>query len=173
MWCWRRTDRLNNEAVLHRVKEKRNIFHTIWRRKANWIGHLLRRNCLLKHIIEGKIRGTRRRGGRRKQPLNDLKEVRRYWKLKEEAQDRTLWRTQFERGYEPVERQTTYLTLVETNVQVCSLPQTVTPSYYYSSNCIYLWSCKMWYLLRELLVGTECVWKRTICVLKDIVKRGT
>jgi hypothetical protein len=50
---------LNDKAVLHRVKEKRNILHTIRRRKANWIGHVLRRNCLLKHIIEGKISGTR------------------------------------------------------------------------------------------------------------------
>jgi hypothetical protein len=50
------------------VKEERNILHTI-RRKANWIGHVLRRNCLLKHIIEGKIRGTRRRGRTRKQLL--------------------------------------------------------------------------------------------------------
>jgi hypothetical protein len=75
------------------------VLHTIRRRKANWTGHILRRNCLLKHITEGKIRGTRRRGRRRKQLLGDRKEARRYWKLKEEAQDRTLWRTQFGRGY--------------------------------------------------------------------------
>jgi hypothetical protein len=62
----------------------------------------LHRNCLLKHILEGKIRRTRRRGRRRKQLLNDLNEARRYWKLKEKAQDPTLWRTEFGRGYEPV-----------------------------------------------------------------------
>jgi hypothetical protein len=62
MWCWRRmekiswTDRVRNEEVLHRVKE-RNILHTIKRRKANWIGHILHRNCLLKHAIEGKLEG--------------------------------------------------------------------------------------------------------------------
>jgi hypothetical protein len=50
---------------------------------------------------------TERRGIRRKQLLNDLKEKRRYWKLKEEALDRTLWRTRFGRGYGPVVRQTT------------------------------------------------------------------
>jgi hypothetical protein len=88
------------------VKEGRNILHTIRRRKANWIGHILRRNCLIKHIIEGKILGARRRGRRRMQLLDDLKETRRYWKLKEETQDRTLWRTQFGRGYGPVARQT-------------------------------------------------------------------
>jgi hypothetical protein len=90
------TDRVRNEEVLHRVKEERNILHIIKRRKANWIGHSLRRNCLLKHVIEGKLEGriemTGRRGRRRKQLLDDLKENKRYWKLKEEALDRTLWR---------------------------------------------------------------------------------
>jgi hypothetical protein len=117
MWCWRRmekmswTDCVNNEAVLHRVKEERNILHTIRRRKAKWIGHKLRRNCLLSHIIEGKIIGTRKRGRRRKQLLDAMKEERRYWKLKEEAQDRTLWITQFGRGYGPVARQETNVCL--------------------------------------------------------------
>jgi hypothetical protein len=86
----------------------RNIPHKIKRRKANWIGHILRRNCLLKHVIEGKLGGriemTGRRGRRRKKLLDDLKEKRRYWKLKEEALDRTLWRTRFGRG---IVRQTT------------------------------------------------------------------
>ena len=51
------TDRFRNEDVLHRVKEERNILHTIEKRKANWTGHILSRNCLLKHIIKGKIEG--------------------------------------------------------------------------------------------------------------------
>ena len=61
MWRWGRmekiswTDRVRNEEVLHRVKEERNIIHTVKRRKANWIGHMLRRNCFLAHVIEGKI----------------------------------------------------------------------------------------------------------------------
>jgi hypothetical protein len=54
------TDRVRNEEVLHTVKEKRNILHTIKRRKANWIGHSLRRNCILKRVTEGKLRGTDR-----------------------------------------------------------------------------------------------------------------
>jgi hypothetical protein len=63
MWCWRRmekiswTDRVRNEEVLHRVNEERSILHTIKRRNANWIGHILFRNCLLKHVIEGKLEG--------------------------------------------------------------------------------------------------------------------
>jgi hypothetical protein len=43
--------------VLHKVKEERNILHTIRRSKDNWIGHTLHRNCLLKHVSEGKIDG--------------------------------------------------------------------------------------------------------------------
>jgi hypothetical protein len=86
-------DRVRNEVLL-RVKEERNILHTIKRRKANWIGLILRRNCLLKHFIGGKVEGwvevTERGGRRRKQLLDDLKERRDYWKLKEEALDRTL-----------------------------------------------------------------------------------
>jgi hypothetical protein len=88
-------------TVLHGVKEERNIRHKIKKRKAKWIDHILRRNCLIKHVIEGKIEGTvkvtGRQGRRRKQLLDDLKETRGYWKLKEEALDRTLWRTRFGR----------------------------------------------------------------------------
>jgi hypothetical protein len=54
--------------------------NTIKIRKANWIGHMLRRNCLLKHVIEGKMEGriemTGRRGIRRQQLLDDLEEKR-------------------------------------------------------------------------------------------------
>jgi hypothetical protein len=104
------TDRVRNEEVLHRIKEERNIVNTTKRRKANWIGHILRRNCLLKHVIEGKLEGRIEvmgiRGRRRKQLLDDRKEKRRYWKLKEEAIDRTLCRTRFGRGYGPVVRDT-------------------------------------------------------------------
>jgi hypothetical protein len=71
------TDRVRNEEVLHRVKEERNILHTIKIRKANWIGQILHRNCLLKHVIEGKIEGRiemmGRQGRRCKQLLDDLK----------------------------------------------------------------------------------------------------
>jgi hypothetical protein len=65
---------------------------------------------LFKYVIDGKFEGriemTGRRGRRRKQLLDDLKEKRRCWKLREEALDRTLWRTRFGRGYGPVVRQT-------------------------------------------------------------------
>ena len=81
------------------------------KRKANWIGHILRRNCLLKQVIEGKIKGemeaTRRRGRRRKKLLDDLKDRRGYSHLKEEALDRTMWRNRFRGGFGPVVRQNT------------------------------------------------------------------
>ena len=69
---------MRNEEVLLRVNEQRNILHEIRKQKANWIGHIVHRNCLLKQVIEGKVKGamevTRRRGRRRKKLLDDLKE---------------------------------------------------------------------------------------------------
>ena len=100
------TDHVRNEEVLLRVNEQRNILHEIRKRKANWIGHVLRRNCLLEQVIEGKIKGqievTRRRGRRRKKLLDYLKDRRGYCKLKEEALDRTMLRNHFGRGFGPV-----------------------------------------------------------------------
>jgi len=88
MWSWRRmekiswTDHVRNEEVLLRVKEQRNILHGIRKRKANWIGRILRRNCLLQWVIEGKIKGgievTGRRGRKCRKLLDDLKERRGY-----------------------------------------------------------------------------------------------
>ena len=96
---------MRNEEVLLRVNEQRNILHEIRKWKANWIGHILRRNCLLKQVIEGKIKGqievTRRRG-RHKKLLDDLKDRTGYCQLKEEALDRTMWRNCFGRGFGPV-----------------------------------------------------------------------
>ena len=88
-----------------------NILHEIRKRKANWIGHILCRNCLLKRVIEGKIQGgievTGRQGRRRRKLLDDLKERRGYSHLKQEALDRTMWGALFGRGFGPVTRQTT------------------------------------------------------------------
>ena len=78
---------------------------------VNWIGHILRRNCLQQRVIEGKIKGetevTGRRGRRRRKLLDDLKERRGYSHLKEEALDRAMWRARFGGGFGPVVRQTT------------------------------------------------------------------
>jgi hypothetical protein len=116
MLCWRRkekiswTDHVRNEEVLLRVKECSNIPDEISKRKAKWIGHILRRNCLLQRVIEGKVKGgievTGRRGRRCRKLLDDLKERIGYSHLKEEALDRTMWRASFGRGFGPVVGQT-------------------------------------------------------------------
>jgi len=91
--------------------KQRNILNEISKRKANWIGHILRRNCLLQRFTEGNIKGgikvTERRGRRRRKLLDDLKERRGYSHLKEKALDRTVWRAGFGRGFGSVVRQIT------------------------------------------------------------------
>jgi hypothetical protein len=86
------------------------VLHVISKRKANWIGHILRRNCLLQQVIEEKVKGEieGRRGRRRRELLDDLKERRGYSPLKEEALDldRIVWRSRFGRGFGPVVRRT-------------------------------------------------------------------
>jgi len=57
MWCWRRMEKISwthhvrNEEVLLRVKEQRNIPYET---EGYWLGHILRRNCLLQRVTEGK-----------------------------------------------------------------------------------------------------------------------
>jgi hypothetical protein len=89
------TDRVKNTEVLQRVKEERNIVHAVERKKATWIGNILRRNCHLKLVIEGKIEGrtaaAERRGAGCKQLLRNLQET----KWNEKALDRIPWRTRF------------------------------------------------------------------------------
>jgi len=67
--------------VLHRNKEKGIILHKI-RRKANWIGHILRMKLPSKTCTEGKIEGTGRRERKGKQLMDDLNNTRKYRKLK-------------------------------------------------------------------------------------------
>jgi hypothetical protein len=90
------TDRVRNE-VLRIVREERNILNTTQRRKGNWIGYILHGNCLLKHVIEGKIEGgievTGRQGRRGKQLLDDPKEKSGYLKLKLKHVAHNLWKT--------------------------------------------------------------------------------
>jgi DUF2075 family protein len=61
IWCWRRvekigrTDCVRKEEVSHTVKKESNILHTIQGKNADWIGHILGRNCFLKSVIKGNI----------------------------------------------------------------------------------------------------------------------
>jgi hypothetical protein len=68
---------VRNEEILLGIKEQRNILNEISKRKANWIGRILRRNCLLRQVIEGKKKGaievTSRRGRRRRKVLYELR----------------------------------------------------------------------------------------------------
>jgi len=72
------------------------------------MGHVLLTNCLLNHVVEGRIEGgievTERRGRRRKQLLDGFKGKRGYCKLKEETLDRAVWRSCFGRGDGPLVR---------------------------------------------------------------------
>jgi hypothetical protein len=80
MCCWRRmekiiwADRVKKLEILKIIQEERNNLHAIKRRKANWIGHVLGRNCLVKHVIGGEVEVASRQGRRRKQLFYDIKE---------------------------------------------------------------------------------------------------
>jgi hypothetical protein len=86
MWCWRRmekiswTDHVRNEDVLLRVKEQKNILHEINKRKANWIGHILLRNRLLRQVIAEKIKGY-------KWQEDEEEDVGSYWMTLRKGQD--------------------------------------------------------------------------------------
>lgn len=73
-----------DKMKMYRKCEAR-ILHKIKRWKAKWIIHILHRNCHIKHVVEGKIEGTRSRGIRRKQLLNDFMEKKRHWNFKEKS----------------------------------------------------------------------------------------
>ena len=89
------TDRVRKVVILHRGKDERNTLYTVKRKKGDWIGHILHRNCLLKHIIAVKVERlinvTGRQGRRRKQLLDDFNRKRGDRKLREEALYRTVW----------------------------------------------------------------------------------
>jgi hypothetical protein len=88
------TDHVRNEEVFLEVEEQRYILHEISKQNANWIYHILHRNCLLQRVIEGKIKGgidvTGRRGRTHRKLLDDLKERRGYCHLKEEGLNSTM-----------------------------------------------------------------------------------
>ena len=71
--------------VTERIGKKRILLNNILRRKVNWICHILSRNCLLHDAIEGQM--TEVKVVERRTQLLDLRNRRRYWELKEEAED--------------------------------------------------------------------------------------
>ena len=90
------SEKVTNEQVLEHIGDKRTLLNNILHRNANWIGHILRRNCLFHDAIEGQmteVKELRRR--RRTQLLADLRNRRRNCELKKEAEERRGWKRQF------------------------------------------------------------------------------
>jgi hypothetical protein len=91
MWCYRMiekfgwADRVKNTEALWRVKEERNILLAIKQKKVKLLCHVFCNKSLIRHVTEGKVKGTGRRGRRRKQLLQYCKEKTRPCNLKEEA----------------------------------------------------------------------------------------
>jgi len=81
-----------------RVMEESIILPKIKWRQANWIGYILRKNCLLKHVTGEKLEGKESRGKRRKELLDDLNETMKYWTLKHKALQYSLLKIRFGRG---------------------------------------------------------------------------
>jgi hypothetical protein len=75
------SEKVINEQVLEHIGEKRTLLNSILRRKFNWIGHILRRNCLLGDVIEGQMTEVKGVGRRRTKLLDDLRNRRRYWDI--------------------------------------------------------------------------------------------
>ena len=82
--------------MLRRFEEKRNVLRTVQETEGRLTE--LVTSCLIKILIEGNVEGTGRQGRGSKQLLDGSKERSIYWKLKEEALDRTVWRTGYGRG---------------------------------------------------------------------------
>jgi hypothetical protein len=101
-WRWRMytiswIDRVRNEEVLHRVKEDRNILNTVNRRKTKWTGHILPSKTRKWTKGRGKDISERKTRKKTKAATGDLKETRRYWKLQNEALDRSLQKSLWQR----------------------------------------------------------------------------
>ena len=98
LWVWRRmervkwTDKIKNAVVLERMGEGRIMLELIWKRKINWLGHWLRRNCLLKDALEGMVTGKKVRGRRRYQIIDNIMINGLYEDTKRKAEKRVEWR---------------------------------------------------------------------------------
>ena len=82
------TDKISNEEVVRRVGEERSLVNTVIKRKKSWIGHVLRHDCLLKSVIEGRMEGKRCRGRKRIGILDELTKGCGYDAMKRRADNR-------------------------------------------------------------------------------------
>ena len=98
MWVWRSmdhvkwTDKIKNAVVLERVGERRIMLELIRKKKRNWLGHWLRRNCLLKDALEGMVNGKKVRGRRRYQMIDNIMINGLYEDTERKAEKRVEWR---------------------------------------------------------------------------------
>ena len=89
------SEKITNEQILENIGKKRTLLNNILRRKGNWIAHILRRNCLLHDAIDGDTTEMKGVGRRRTQLLDDLRNRRKYWEIKDETEDRKTRKSQF------------------------------------------------------------------------------
>jgi hypothetical protein len=98
MWCWRRlmkiswVEKVTNKEVLQRVQENRSLLGDIIKRKRNWLGHVLRHDCLLKDMLEGSVEGKNKRGRKRTKMVDSIKAGGSYEEMRRKAWDREGWR---------------------------------------------------------------------------------
>src|SRR6218665_1650759 len=98
MWVWRKMEKISwrdkktNEEVLKMVQEERSLMDVIWRRKKNWVGHILRGESPVREVIEGRMIGKRPRGRKRLGMLNEFLKESSYAELKRKAENRKEWR---------------------------------------------------------------------------------
>jgi len=99
MWIWRRIERVRvfkgqskkcNEEVFNAVGDKISLVQTVIKRKKNWIGHVMRRDGLMKDVMEGGIGGKRGKGRPRIRMFNELIDES-YPQMKRKALDREAW----------------------------------------------------------------------------------
>ena len=77
--------------VVSSMNEKRSLIKTVWDRKKNWIGHLVRGNGLIKLVIEGRIEGKRPRERPRMDMIDDVLDEA-HGDMKRKAENRENWR---------------------------------------------------------------------------------
>lgn len=101
MWCYRKmmkiswVERVTNQEVLRRAGTERKLWKHIQKRRDQLIGHILRREGLLKIIMEGKIPLRNARGRPRLQYINQIMAdvgSNNYTEMKRKAQDRKKWK---------------------------------------------------------------------------------
>ena len=86
------TDKIKNAVVLESVGEGRIMLELIRKRKRNWLGHWLRKNCLLKDALKGMVNEKDVQGRRRYQMIDSIMINELYEDTERKAEKRVEWR---------------------------------------------------------------------------------